>query len=169
MISDPETENDKNNTEKGLEIPGNYPVIPPSAEAAEPSHARNQTSQKSKNSYHIVRVLKAVGHSIVWFINYIDSKGPFVTALATVAIAVLTWRYVRYSGAQWKAVSDQLPELRKSAKAAESASITASNQLEAFKNIEGAHIGVGQPQGVVQGNQVGIPLENYGRVPSPRV
>jgi hypothetical protein len=40
-----------------------------------------------------------------------DQKGPFIAALATVVIAVLTGIYVHYSHAQWRVMRDQLPEL----------------------------------------------------------
>jgi hypothetical protein len=74
--------------------------------------------------------LKAIGRSAVSAVNWIDTKGPFVTAIATVVIAVLTSIYVHYSRAQWTVMRDQLPELQKSATAAQDAADTAQKQLE---------------------------------------
>lgn len=66
-------------------------------------------------------------------VDWINSIGPLVTALATIAIAVLTWRYVHYARAQWKAMNDQLPEIKNSADGAKSSADTARESLESVQ------------------------------------
>lgn len=46
--------------------------------------------------------LKAFGRGTAKVVNWLNAKGPFVTAIATVVIAALTGTYVHYSRAQWK-------------------------------------------------------------------
>jgi hypothetical protein len=70
-----------------------------------------------------------------------------VAALATVAIAFLTAAYVHYSRAQWSVME---------------------GQLAASQNAEGAHMGIGEFEGSIDNGEIGIPIENYGRIPSPR-
>jgi hypothetical protein len=53
------------------------------------------------------RSLRAVGRGTVVVVNWINSRSPFVTTLATVVIAILTFYYVRYSRDQWKAMNTQ--------------------------------------------------------------
>jgi len=55
-----------------------------------------------------------------------------------------------------------------SADASMKAAETAQAQLNAFQNIEGAHIGVGHFEGNIVEGYIGIPIENYGHTPSPR-
>src|ERR1039457_3490226 len=77
-----------------------------------------------------MRPLKTFGRGIIKVVNWLDAKGGFVTAIATVFIAVLTGVYVHYSRAQWKVMRDQLPLLKQSADAAKTAADTATRELE---------------------------------------
>ena len=84
-----------------------------------------------------MRPLKALGRAIVKVVGWLDARGGFVTAVATVVtaaatavIALLTGVYVHYSRAQWQVMHDELPELRRSANAAKSAADAATAQVE---------------------------------------
>jgi len=48
------------------------------------------------------------------------------------------------------------------------ADTTTGDQLAAFKRVEGASLGVGQPVGDISLGEVRVPIVNYARVPSPR-
>lgn len=55
----------------------------------------------------------------VWFWVKVIANAQFWMASATVVMAVSTAVYTRYAWRQWKAVSDEIPEIRKSADAAQ--------------------------------------------------
>jgi hypothetical protein len=134
----------------------------------------------------IVRPLKGMGSAIVAVVNWIDLKGPFVTAVATVAIAVLTGFYVHYSRAQWSVIRDQLPELQKSTKAAQDAAKYAQDALrqarEQFRQDERPYVwitngGIGEPEFILDKNKSGetrttgqivwtVHYTNYGKSPA---
>jgi len=59
-----------------------------------------------------MRILKATGKGIIAVVRWSDTNNGFITALATVVIAILTGIYVHYSRAQWKVMRDQLAEVR---------------------------------------------------------
>ena len=95
-----------------------------------PGIQKQQAKQHRTYAKYMVRALQATGRGIVAAVNWVDQKGPFVTALATAVIAVLTGIYVHYSSAQWKAMRDQLPLLQKSADAADSAARIANRNAD---------------------------------------
>lgn len=65
-----------------------------------------------------------------WLLRFLDEHDGSITALATVAIVVLTFVYVKYSKRQWQAMNGQLEEMRKSTKAAQDAAETAKDTLK---------------------------------------
>lgn len=129
---------------------------------------------------HYSRDLKTfvntIGRATMRVVNWLDEKGPFVTAVATVVIAVLTAFYVHYSRAQWQVMRDQLPELQKSAAAAKSAAETADAALKSsqksFEIDQRPYIVTEIPQfsgnGLVadKGIQANITFKNIGRTPA---
>jgi hypothetical protein len=71
-----------------------------------------------------------------------------VLNLLTFLIFCTTVAYTVYSQRQWK---------------------TMQRQFDAFQTVEGASIGVGKYQGNLSDEEIGIPIENYGHIPSPKV
>jgi hypothetical protein len=69
---------------------------------------------------------------LIWTKIFINSQLWMV--LATVVMAISTAVYTRYAWRQWKAVSDEIPEIRKSADAAQKAATTAQNTLTEMQN-----------------------------------
>jgi hypothetical protein len=136
MIDEPQSDSTHNQSDQDLEKGGASPKTADPTKAAE---KQGQTKQYRNYSQYVVRPLKAFGRGTLKVVNWLDAKGGFVTAVATVAIAVLTGFYVHYSRAQWKAMRDQLPELRRSADAA-NASIRTSQQ---------SYVTVGRQDGTV--------------------
>lgn len=62
-----------------------------------------------KAASSITELFKSIWRSLLRpIIEFVDAHNSFVTALATVAIAVLTWSYVTYSEKQWKTMQQQL-------------------------------------------------------------
>jgi hypothetical protein len=82
------------------------------------------------------------------FAGFFDSHSGSFSALATLAIVVLTIFYVHYSKAQWQ---------------------TMSRQQNDFEKTEGATLGTGKITIDFRDNTLQIPIENYGRIPCPRV
>ncbi|PYN83765.1 MAG: hypothetical protein DMD96_01025 [Candidatus Rokuibacteriota bacterium] len=120
------------------------------------------------------RLLRAARHCP----NWIERHSGAVTAVATIVIAVLTGVYAHYASAQWREMKrlseltqDALIETKKnnsaSAKSTDDALRITRDQLTAFQVVEGAHLGVALP--VLLGDRVALPIENYGRIPSPKV
>jgi hypothetical protein len=95
-------------------------------------NASNATKSNKYRDYtqYVMRTLKATRRGIVAVVNWTDAKAGFITALATVIIAVLTGFYVHYSRAQWKVMHDQLPELHTSAQAAKDAAGAAKQSAD---------------------------------------
>jgi hypothetical protein len=115
------------------------------------SNTRTPTGQERKYSKYImwpVVATVAIWSVLRWIVKLFDAHSATVAAVATIVIGFLTYQYVKYSEKQWRVTSDQ---------------------LTAYENTEGAHIGVGQLQWDVSGDQIRIPVENYGHIPSPSV
>jgi hypothetical protein len=127
MINEPKAEQNQHKAKK--ERNGTTSVGRLSKAETNPDSEAKKSEKQGKYPKYVVRFLKATwkrGHSVFAFL---DAHNGTVGALATVTIAVLTCFYVHYSRAQWKAMSDQLPELRTSADAAASAATTAKDTL----------------------------------------
>lgn len=76
--------------------------------------AEEQPKSKENQHYsqYIMRPLKAFGRGTVKTVNWLNAKAGFVTAIATVLIAVLTGFYVHYSRAQWQVMNGQLTQIK---------------------------------------------------------
>ncbi len=94
MVDTPEPSSDTDRSPYDLEGPG---AIPLSAHPAEPHHSHEETKGHTDPAEDVMRTLKTIGRGIRNTINWVDSKGPFISAVSTVAIAVLTAFYVHYS------------------------------------------------------------------------
>ena len=127
MVDTPESDAKHDQPDSNLEKIG---ATPQTTDATQPDNKEQQPKQHRDYSEYVMRPLKAVGRATIIVVNWLDEKGPFVTAIATVIIAILTGFYVHYSRAQWKVMRDQLPELKTSAEAAKDAATTAAKQLE---------------------------------------
>jgi hypothetical protein len=99
-----------------------------------------------------------------------------IMVLLTAVIAVSTTTYACYERKQLGVMAGQLRELEVSGKQTDQLIGLYRQQVEqlktqinSFQRVEGAYIGISQPQGNISGKDLGIPLENYGRIPSPRV
>lgn len=109
MVDTPAADNDKQQSD------GDLKQVRPAPEPPESTQANDKQEQpKDQRCYSKdgMRVLKAMGQGIIAAINWVNSKGPLVAAMAAVAIAVLTWRYVHYSRAQWTVMGGQLTEMQ---------------------------------------------------------
>ena len=91
-----------------------------------------------------------------WFIavgNWFDVHNGFLTALATVTIAVLTAVYVHYSRAQWRVMREQLNEMKTS---------SALDQRAWVGTIDASQFTFTLGQNVV----VVVPVKNSGKTPA---
>ncbi len=108
-------------------------VDPETTDTASPDGKQERFNQQRHHGlYHgqyVVKALKATRRGVAAVVNWTDEKGGFITALATVIIAILTAFYVHYSRAQWKVMSDQLPDLHASAQAAQQSAKVAQDTL----------------------------------------
>jgi hypothetical protein len=138
MVDGSGTNDGNSQTTNNLE---NGSAAPEVAAAAQTNREQKESQQDPHYAEHKMRPLKAVGGGILATVNWIDTKGPFITALATVGIAVLTAYYVHYS--RTANIINQ-----KSANAAANAAVTAQNTLtqsiEAFRTDERAWVVVDQ-------------------------
>jgi hypothetical protein len=137
------------------------------------------TAAQRHYAQYVVRALKATGRGIVAFVNWTDKKGGFITALATVVIAILTAFYVHYSRAQWQTMRDQLSELHVAAVAAANAATTADTTLKSQqKSFEidqrpymVCDIPVFSGNGLVPDKPItaNVTFKNIGRTPARRI
>lgn len=147
MVDAPESNPNNDQPNKNL---GNFGATPLTADTTKPKEEQEQTKQHRKYTQYVMRLLKAMGRGFIAVVNWIDAKGPFVTAIATVLIAGLTGAYVHYSRAQWKVMTDQLEQMKLATTAATTAATNASESLifsgESFKNDQRAWLGLVQPK-----------------------
>lgn len=127
MIDAPESGENNDQSDPNLK---NIGASAETTDTIPPDNKKQQSGQNRNYSKYTMRPLKAAGRAVLAVVDWTDKNNGFVTALATVVIAILTGIYVHYSRAQWKVMRDQLPELHTSAEAAESAANTAAAQLE---------------------------------------
>lgn len=134
MINTPHSGDDDGQPESDLD---KVAANPQATDVTRSADKQEKVEQHHFYAQYVVRPLKTVGRGIIAVVNWTDENNGFVTALATVAIAILTGVYVHYSRAQWKVMRDQLPDLHTSAeaakdaaKAADASAKTAQQQLE---------------------------------------
>lgn len=125
MVDTPKPSEHDNQSRQNLE--NDEALSPRLPDAASANKEQQEPKQHQYRAKKIVTALKAVGMGIVRTINWLNAKAGFVTALATIVIAILTGFYVHYSRAQWTVMRDQLPELKKSANAARDAADAAKS------------------------------------------
>jgi len=81
-----------------------------------PALANQPQTQNAKKPIeygkYVVWPFKALWWLIRWFFRFFDVNQGAVTALATIAIAFLTWKYVTYSRGQLKVIDGQLKEMQ---------------------------------------------------------
>ena len=118
LIDEPKTSEQGDETEKteeGLSVVGTAPLS--SAPASTSQSAANDPKNKTQRGNHIMRALVAVGRWVKNTFGFLDEHNGSITALATVAIVLLTSFYVEYSKRQWEAMQGQLEEMRKDQRA----------------------------------------------------
>jgi hypothetical protein len=124
MVNTPHSDANHDESDSNLK---QIATTPETTDTAQPNKEQQQPNQHRDYSQNVMRPLKAVGKATIRIVNWLDDKGPFVTAIATVAIAVLTGFYVHYSRAQWRVMRDQLPLLKQSADSAKSSADAATS------------------------------------------
>jgi hypothetical protein len=154
-------------------------AAPQTTGAAPPSDEQEKAKQTRRYTQYVVRALKGTGRGIVAFVNWTDEKDGFITALATVVIAVLTAFYVHYSRGQWQTMRGQLPELHAAAVAATNAATiadtTLKNQQKSFEIDQRPYmvcdIPVFSGNGLVADKPItaNVTFKNIGRTPARRV
>jgi hypothetical protein len=89
-------------------ISGTLTYPPASASSAQTQNA----SERAKKGKHIMRFFIAVWIRIKRIFGFCDRHDGSITALATVAIVILTAFYVGYSKRQWIAMKGQLDQMK---------------------------------------------------------
>jgi hypothetical protein len=112
-----------------------------------------RTLQTGAYRQYLVRPLMAVGSGFITVVNWFDVHNGFVTALATIAIALLTFVYVRYSRAQWAVMREQLNEMK---------TASALDQRAWVGTIDESQLTFTLGQNVV----VVVPVKNSGKTPA---
>lgn len=146
------------------------PQISPKPAGSKPAnHNENQGKARKRLIEYgkkIVRPFAALFHLFEKHPASVSAVAAIVSALGTVAIVLLTIKYVDYSAKQWKAMNDQLPELRKSADAAKKAADTAEQSFNlAKRHAEDTDEAIFHPQPSmpkVGGDSIIIPFYNEG-------
>jgi hypothetical protein len=129
VIDAPQSGGDNHQSDPHLE---QTVASPETTNTTPPNNKQQQPKQNRKYPEYVMRPLKAVGQSVIAVVNWTDKNDGFITALATVVIAVLTGIYVHYSRAQWKVMRDQLTEMTNSrlqAKTDSASAITAQQAI----------------------------------------
>jgi hypothetical protein len=94
VVDTPDPKYQTNETEGELEGPGAFPH----ATHAPKTHDHHEKpNYYAKSAEYGMRALKTTWKGLLKTVNWIDSKGPLISALSTVVIAVLTGFYVHYS------------------------------------------------------------------------
>jgi hypothetical protein len=151
------------------EVESDYDI----ADAEVPFAVREiNTGTQESNSHHGTHSSKGftypfqhwMSNSVSSLRNKIPKQSTFWTALATIVMAFVTAMYTLYARRQWKAISDEIPEVRKSADAAKSAADTAR---EALHVSERAYIVDAAPELGVK--SITLSFVNTGHIPSGKV
>lgn len=135
----------KGDQQQNTEYDTRDPEVPVVLHHIPPSANKQHTDGKEKRAKHYVgTALKWVWTGIVSFWRNVFWNKSFWTFAATVVMAVATAIYAIYAARQWRAINDQLPELRKSAEAAKTAAKAASRNArtadESFKTAARPYI-----------------------------
>ena len=109
--------NDQNTEYDGTdpEVPLVIHETPARSNERDPEKRHNASNNYVRPALHWLRMAN------LWLWEKLIKKGPLWTVVSTVVIAVATTMYTCYARRQWKAVSDEIPELRKAAGAAKDA------------------------------------------------
>lgn len=135
MSGAPKPEDDQSNPTRDVRT---APHTPPSAEAAseakQPTQGAPNPPERTQQvvglcDTAIRKTLLKIKNSIA----FIDRHNAFITAVATIAIAILTGYYVTYAKRQWIAMHDQLEEMRSSSLQTDKMIAVAAAQAEASK------------------------------------
>jgi hypothetical protein len=158
VVDTPDSGNDDSQAKSDSE---QIRTAPETTDSAPSSGKQEEAKHQHRYAQNIAKALKAVGRRIAAVVNWTDHNNGFITALATVAIAVLPSVYVHYSRAQWKVMRDQLPELKAQSKAAQDSAIAAQNAViqarDQFRQDSRPYVwitngGIGAPKFVLNKN-----------------
>jgi len=105
MIDAPQSGDNEDQAKSDLDKIG---AVPQTSDTTPANKKEGRPRQQRYYAQYVMRPLKAIWRRILITIDWINQKGPFVTAIATVAIALLTAFYVLYSRGQWQVMSGQL-------------------------------------------------------------
>ncbi len=120
MVDEPKAESEKGKTQDEKSEPSYSEAV---AREQQEGPTENQTGKSDKSrdySQYVMRSFQAMRFAwryvcafFKWqyvrdFLKLLDRHNGAINALATVAIVVLTWFYVRYSKAQWETMNRQL-------------------------------------------------------------
>src|SRR5208337_465243 len=98
MVDTPKPDDQTEYPADDLKGPGAFPHP---ANTTKSHQHREKTSYYAHTAKYIIQALNAIGRGALKTVHWIDSKGPLISAVATVIIASLTYSYVHYSRAQW--------------------------------------------------------------------
>ena len=150
MIDEPNT------APEGSNAPQNEPKTPNLAGAAAgaapaPDSEKKEQNPKTERAYrkYIVRPVVTSARWLGRCVRLLHEYDGAITAVATIVIGLLTWKYVTYSKAQWEAMQSQrdvmqkqltqmelqLTEMKRSTKAAEDGAKAAQDGAELNKRI----------------------------------
>lgn len=143
MIDQPDSNGKSNNS--GESEPSLSPLASASTRQVEapakPKQKADYRAKARKYGHYVLRFLVAIRRFLATIVGFLDKYDGAITALATVAIVVLTFNYVRYSKRQWEAMDgqlevmrQQLPELQRASKAAEDAAKTGQDTVVEMRN-----------------------------------
>lgn len=112
-MDEPKASGERNKPEKeksgGSVVPATMFSNPPT------SASENQTNESSKSAkyrQYVVRSVVAIWRTIKFLLRFADEHDGAITALATIAIVILTFFYVRYSRYQWRTMRDQVGQMQ---------------------------------------------------------
>jgi hypothetical protein len=113
MIDKPKTGDQGKQTEEG--ISNVTPIVGDLGGAIPETNSQQQkeaTSNKTTYTKNIMRPFIALGRLLSDGFLLADKHDGGITALATIAIVILTWFYVGYSKKQWRVMDGQLREMK---------------------------------------------------------
>jgi hypothetical protein len=88
VVNAPESDSDNNQPKSNLEKVGTTPQTP---DATQSDKEQRQPAKRPDYAQYVVSALKAVRKVAITVVNWLDEKAGFVTAVATVLIAILNW------------------------------------------------------------------------------
>jgi hypothetical protein len=112
MTDKPKTARESANTKKNEGAPPDPTITAPRTPTAGSGHTQTEATHKKRDySQHVVGVIVASRGVISWIWKqrgFSDSHSGSITALATVVLAFLTYKYVSYSQRQWQTMQETL-------------------------------------------------------------